>query len=169
MVIALKYEIVPHFCFSSGRIGHAAINCDNSLEAHRVAYGEELRASPPRQTKEIMVKSRVSRVVRPLFQVIDMLARGQYEAGRISGRCTTSMRGDQARRAMPKEDVSKQDGTREQLANIVKELHDACNSAEASWAAQGSSGKERVSLGTNMSTEESPWMDDWWNRSWLAR
>jgi hypothetical protein len=39
----------------------------------------------------------------------------------------------------------------------MKELHEACNSKEASWAAQGShgrEGKERVSFGTNMSTNE---------------
>jgi hypothetical protein len=42
----------------------------------------------------------------------------------------------------------------EQFVNIVKELHAACNSAEASWATQGSGGKERVSFGTNMTTKD---------------
>jgi hypothetical protein len=36
----------------------------------------------------------------------------------------------------------------------VNELHDACNSTEASWAAQGSAGKERVLFRTNMNIEE---------------
>jgi hypothetical protein len=27
MSIALRYKNVPHFCFSCGRIGHAAANC----------------------------------------------------------------------------------------------------------------------------------------------
>jgi hypothetical protein len=55
MVIALKYENVPHFCFSCGRIGHAATNCEDNSETHGMVYGEELRASPPRRTKEITV------------------------------------------------------------------------------------------------------------------
>jgi hypothetical protein len=62
MVITLKYENVPHF-LSCGQIGHAAANCDDSAEAQGVAYREELMASSPRCTKEIMVKPYASRAV----------------------------------------------------------------------------------------------------------
>jgi hypothetical protein len=41
-----------------------------------------------------------------------------------------------------------------QFVNLVNELHDACNSAEAIWAAQSSACKERISFRTNMTTEE---------------
>jgi hypothetical protein len=39
------------------------------------------------------------------------------------------------------------------FVNLVNELHDACNSAEASWEAHGNARKERVSFGTNITTE----------------
>jgi hypothetical protein len=28
MNIMIRYEIVPHFCFVCGRLGHAALNCE---------------------------------------------------------------------------------------------------------------------------------------------
>jgi hypothetical protein len=28
MVINLRYENVPHFCFTWGRMGHAVVNCE---------------------------------------------------------------------------------------------------------------------------------------------
>jgi hypothetical protein len=82
MLITLRYENAPHFCFSCGRIGHASVNYDAMVEAQGVAYGEELSASPPRRTKEIMVKLMGSRVARSLFQVGNMSTRGQLLAGR---------------------------------------------------------------------------------------
>jgi hypothetical protein len=154
MVIVLKYENVPHFCFLCGRIGHAATNCEDNSEAHGVEFGEELKASPPMRTKEISVKTHGSRVARPLFQVTDMPARGQYVADHTSGRGNTNMTGDHSHRPVSKEEASKQDGTGKQFDNMMKELHDACNSAKASWEAQGSAGKERVSFGTNMMIED---------------
>jgi hypothetical protein len=67
MLITLRYENMPHFCFSCGRIGHAAVTCDAMVEAQGVGYGEKLMASPPRCTKEIMVKLMTSRVAQSLF------------------------------------------------------------------------------------------------------
>jgi hypothetical protein len=75
MVITLRYENVPHCCFLCRRIGHTATNYEYESEEHGVAYGEELRASPPRRTKEIAIKPAMSKVVRPLFQVTDMPSR----------------------------------------------------------------------------------------------
>jgi hypothetical protein len=154
MMINLRYESVPHFCFSCGRIGHAALNCeDSSLEDHGVAYGEELRASPSRRVKEIMVKPTSSKVARPLFQVSDMPSHGKQTVAQSMGGGTSSGDRNQTQRVGNAGGAGTHNWFGEQFVNIVKELHAACNSTEASWATQGSGGKERVSFGTNMTTE----------------
>lgn len=155
MVITLMYENVPHFCFSCGRIDHAAVNCEAVLDAQRVTYGEELRASPPCRTKEITVKPMASRFTRPLFQVTNMPMQGKLNAGTLSGGGTPGGTNNVFTKAVAEDrEESKQEGTGEKIVNIIKELLAACNSAEASWVAASSVGKERVSFGTNMSTEE---------------
>jgi hypothetical protein len=41
MEIILRYENVPHFCFTCGRVGHAAANCEEGkLEDHSIKFGE---------------------------------------------------------------------------------------------------------------------------------
>jgi hypothetical protein len=68
MLIMLRYENVPHFCFSCGRLGHAAFNCDEGeAKDGSVKFGEELRASPPRRVREITIKSTTPGVVKNLF------------------------------------------------------------------------------------------------------
>jgi hypothetical protein len=69
MLINLRYENVPHFCFTCGRLGHAALNCeeDGSNEGS-IKFGEELRASPPKRVCEISIKHVAPRVAKPLFQ-----------------------------------------------------------------------------------------------------
>jgi hypothetical protein len=70
MVITLRYENVPLFCFAYGRMGHA-VNCEDEvqLDDQCIKFGEELRASPPKRAKEIMVKQVAASMVKPLFQV----------------------------------------------------------------------------------------------------
>jgi hypothetical protein len=68
MEIKLRYKNVPHFCFTCGRLGHTAINCDDEEnEEGGCLFGEELRASPPKRVREISVKAVQARVVKPLF------------------------------------------------------------------------------------------------------
>jgi hypothetical protein len=70
MVITLRYENVPLFCFAYGRMGHA-VNCEDEvqLDDQCIKFGEELKASPPKRAKEIIVKQVASSMVNPLFQV----------------------------------------------------------------------------------------------------
>jgi hypothetical protein len=70
MSISLRYENVPHFCFSCGCIGHAVVNCQEPpSEEDAIRYGAELRASPPKRVKSISIQACDGRVARPLFQV----------------------------------------------------------------------------------------------------
>jgi hypothetical protein len=65
----VKYENVPFFCFTCGRMGHATLNYDQGdMEEQMVRYGEELWASPPRRTKVILLKQQDSKAVKSLFQ-----------------------------------------------------------------------------------------------------
>jgi hypothetical protein len=156
MMITLRYKNMPHFCFSCGRLVHATVNCDNTMETQGVTFGEELRASPPRRTKEILVKPVATRVVRSLFQVDNMSFRGQLQANHSRGGGTPSETKPQPKAQMDGTAgvATEKASSSVRFVNIVKEVHDACNSAEASWAAQGSAGREHVSFGTNMSTED---------------
>jgi hypothetical protein len=70
MVITLRYENVPHFYFTCGCIGHAAMNCEEGEPMDQdIRFGEELRASPPRRVQQISTKQFTTRVSRSLFQV----------------------------------------------------------------------------------------------------
>jgi hypothetical protein len=69
--IAVRYENIPHFCFMCGRMGHAAMNCEeDDTEDHGIKYREELRASPPRRARELNIRQISPRVAKPLFQTI---------------------------------------------------------------------------------------------------
>jgi hypothetical protein len=115
-MITLRYENVSHLYFSCGRIGHVAVNCDDTVEVQEVAYGEELRASPPRRTKEIMVKPSATRVARLLFQVVDMHKRSQPAADRSTGGGTTSETRFQSQVVGKDGQANKQDGTTSTLS-----------------------------------------------------
>jgi hypothetical protein len=67
MVIKVKYENVPHFYFTCSCMGHMVANCEEEVHDHEIKFGEDLRASPPKKNREIMVNQGMSRVVRPLF------------------------------------------------------------------------------------------------------
>lgn len=42
---AVRYENVPHFCFSCGRIGHAERECPEEMEEGGVKFGKTMRCS----------------------------------------------------------------------------------------------------------------------------
>jgi hypothetical protein len=84
MSISLQYENVPHFHFSCGCIGHAAVNCQEPpSEEDAICYGEELRGSPPKRVKYISIQAGDGRVARPLFQVARATGRRHADAGDI--------------------------------------------------------------------------------------
>lgn len=67
MTFRLRYEHVPHFCFSYGRIGHAAKGCKSTdREDLGVMFSEELRATPPKRLKEVMLRRQPQNVARNL-------------------------------------------------------------------------------------------------------
>jgi hypothetical protein len=68
MEILEKYENVPHFCFTCGRICHAATNCEegNSVD-QGINFAKELKAPPPRRTREISVPQGLSKASKSLF------------------------------------------------------------------------------------------------------
>jgi hypothetical protein len=68
MNIMIHYENVPHFYFVCGRMGHAALNCEEGIGDRSIKFGEDLRASPPKRVREINMKQVSPRVARPLFQ-----------------------------------------------------------------------------------------------------
>jgi hypothetical protein len=69
MQITVQYENVSFFCFTCGRMGHAAVNCDQGEpEEQTVRYGEELCASPPQRARVITMRQPDLKVVRSLFQ-----------------------------------------------------------------------------------------------------
>jgi hypothetical protein len=69
MQILARYENFPHFCFTCGRIGHAAFNCEQEeSEEQAVRYGEELRASLSKRVREINIRQPDVKAVKYLFQ-----------------------------------------------------------------------------------------------------
>ncbi|CAO2149528.1 unnamed protein product [Urochloa humidicola] len=46
MVFAVRYENVPHFCFTCGRLGHAKDDCPDEVDGAGVIFPKLLRCSP---------------------------------------------------------------------------------------------------------------------------
>jgi hypothetical protein len=104
-------------------------------------------------------------VVRPLFQLTGAPIKAKEKASTSASLGQLSEEGNlplgQSRHGTA-EGVLKPDANPTQS---VGELHEPCNSAKMRWASQGSRGKEWVSFGTNMSTEEDCSYGVLWNRS----
>jgi hypothetical protein len=150
MVIAIRYENVPHFCFSCERIGHAVLNCEyESMDGHGVRFGEELRASPPKRVKEIIIRPYKGRVARMLFQVTEppSMVRSSSNKPMQSRDDLREAAQYQATEHMPKYNVG-------DIGKSSMGVHEPCKSGGASGIVQGSGGKERISFGPNMFSEE---------------
>lgn len=83
MNIVLKYERVPYFCFDCGRMGHAARSCQFQV-VHDLHFGKELRASPHKCIREIVVQAPTPRVARVLNYAENARRSGNSAAGSTS-------------------------------------------------------------------------------------
>jgi hypothetical protein len=58
MVVPIRYENVPFFCFLCGRIGHSDKECpDDEVGEGELKFGVELKASPPKRIREVRIQS----------------------------------------------------------------------------------------------------------------
>jgi hypothetical protein len=155
MPITLHYENVLHFYFICGHIGHTAMNYDDASEDdHEVKFGEELGMSSPRRVKEIMVCQIDTGVSRSLFPVAGMPTgdREPLQGSKPGMKGNTGSTHAREQTGQNPEDLT--NAMAQDLACGVHDLHVVGNSPSACWASQRSRGKERVSFGTNMSTDE---------------
>jgi hypothetical protein len=162
MEIILRYENIPHFCFTCDHIGHAAANCsEEETEDQSIKFGEELRVSPPKRVRTIYVPQGSSRVVCTLFQASPQHhASSRGSAGRVNGgegESSASRRVQVVGGVFPVGKENKSEGLKHvisnELSNNVKELRVENNAAStgmilSAWAS------ERVSFRTNMSSKE---------------
>jgi hypothetical protein len=155
MPIILRYENVPHFCFSCGRFGRAVMNCqEHSSEEQGFHFGEELRASPPKRVKTISIQQGEVRVACPLFQVMALADKKYAGAGETSQEHHADSRAiyTNVEKMGAKETMQKV--VSEDLLKSVHELRVTCNSTGTSQVSHNLGGKGRVAFGTNMLTEE---------------
>jgi hypothetical protein len=153
---------VTHFCFTCGRIGHAAMNCEGAKEDSSVKYGEELRASPPRRSRNIIIMEAAPRAARPLFQTS---SQRPASSGASYGRRSDS------NKAKDNPGAHEQDGPAERASQDMKQklghenhedqhtTHDQKTIAEdeqgmAHGQVRSQNRKEHVSFGTNMTAGE---------------
>lgn len=172
MGILLRYENVPHFCFSCGRIGHAALSCTMEEPMDQgIKYGEELRTSPPRRVREVLVKRTPSRATRQLFQVdVHQTPPPQYANVRErvhAGDAEVSMSNVEENLLRGHAGFDREETDAEAATNIaesIKELQVACGrcgSRNASCGNAKGKRKDRVSFGTNMTTTEEESLGIW--------
>jgi hypothetical protein len=159
MLNTLRYENVPHFYFSCGRLGHTAFNCnEGDAEDGSVKFGEELRASPPRRVREITIRSTTPGVVKNLFSTGSTVPRNYSTRIRPSSsglsckeqgvQSCTKEEGQGTEAGKLKEIISNE------LVHSVKDMQMDYSSPNRSWSAQSGGAKERVSFGTDRSSSE---------------
>jgi hypothetical protein len=57
IVVSIRYESIPFFCFICGQIGHSNKECPNGeVGVGEFMFGVELRASPPKRIHEVRVQ-----------------------------------------------------------------------------------------------------------------
>jgi hypothetical protein len=170
MQITVQYENVSFFCFTCGRMGHAAINCNQGEpEEQAVRYGEELCASPPQRARVITMRQPDLKVVRSLFQAT---AQEGISIGARPGRPRWSAEQKEKERVADNAVHAKEEKGNDGMQNgkgFVQGDMVAINKStegngmqvehddgEAINPGGNYSAKERVSFGTNMTSDEEP-------------
>jgi hypothetical protein len=138
------------------------MNCEEAKEDSSVKYGEELRASPPRRSRNIIIMEAAPRAARPLFQTS---SQRPASSGASYGRRSDS------NKAKDNPGAHEQDGPAERASQDMKQklghenhedqhtTHDQKTIAEdeqgmAHGQVRSQNRKEHVSFGTNMTAGE---------------
>jgi hypothetical protein len=113
---------------------------DEATDTGDIRFGEELRASPPRHTREIKVQQVAVRVIKPLFQVGDQKAESSSKGSQatLSGHQVKGVKNIVAN----------------ELVHSIRDMHVVKPSQDNGGGEQQLEGKDRVSFDTNMSTDE---------------
>jgi hypothetical protein len=158
MSITVRYEHVPHFCFTCGRICHAAMNCEEEGEVLGIKFGEELRALSPRQGREVIVRPVDARTARNLFPMGIPCVRSSDQVQGGKGKRSSQGGGDGDK---PNADSGPmhEKAAENQKAPDVGAKEDVVMQDEAGQGASNNSDhtysrKDRVSFGMNMSTDD---------------
>lgn len=175
MNILVRYENVPHFCFKCGRIGHAAAKCKADIpDELGVRFSEELRASPIKRAREKTVRLGKAKAAKPLsfagpqadWATTPVQATKTADASSGGATRKEEMMGE----AKPKEDAQEeQDVIAKENTSSAQEKHipqvisnELVNGISDMKVADKraipvdnvSDMRQRVSIGTNMSSEE---------------
>jgi hypothetical protein len=159
--IMLRYENAPHFCFTCGWMGHAAPNCEErDLAEQGVRFGEELRASPPRRAKEIFVQNSMPRAAKQPFHAGGQWTSTYHRQHGAQDRSYRQVTKRSSSKAATPGTVTNSAAkvvnakVGDDLVEGVKEMKVACEFEKASGDEGSGGGKDQVSFGTNMSTED---------------
>jgi hypothetical protein len=162
MPVIVKYENMPHFCFVCGWHGHADRDClDVRVREDCLRFGIELRASPPKRTKQVLMHGEAPSTARVLNFVGDQRTRVMVgsKCGSVSRVVENASEGEAEVQGggnlvdLEDQFADTRDVISTDLAKGVEDLtirdlkHKEC--VGDSWRDM----KERVSFGTNLSSD----------------
>jgi hypothetical protein len=163
MPVIVRYENVPHFCFGCGRIVNADRDChDVVVDEDCLSFGVELRASPPKRAKQVLMHGVPPSAARVLNFVGDQRTRvlAGSKSGNVSravdigseGEVEVQGGGNQA--DMENQATDGNDAVNFDLAKGVEDLDVRGSKQKECVANSWRDLKEQVSFGTNLSSDK---------------